>query len=1202
MIQFVARKGMPWWVAAVLGSTHVFVAGAVLAQENSESAVREYRRLAEQGDVNAQAQLGYLYYTGEGVTQNYTEAVKWYQKAAVQGNRDSQYNLAVAYAFGEGIRQDYKEAVLWYRRAAEQGHTAAQYSLGISYSYGEGVPLDPKEAAKWFRAAAEQGYVRAQVMLGSKYHTGDGVQQDFNEAVRWYRMAADRGDAAAQYNLGSMYRSGKGVQQDYNQAMRWYRLAADQGYAAAQNELASLERAVSGAARARTATETDRPAPVPPPTAQAAATPTPAPKPEAATTAQREPLFSVERSELLTIESDTPPAQPAQPAAEPTAQATAGTAVAPTPEMHTAAISEPAQVDAAEPVSESAPEEATPVDESAPKRGVLGFLGRLFKPGAKKSQEPADVPAEASEPAAVDSPADTSEEMPVDDTAQVASGETSTAPSYEPSASETELLAMEDLEPALPDTPAQEATGALSDETDAVADAAAVAGDESTAAGEDAATPPADGDLEDAQEKQGGVRGFFGRLFSGKKKHDVPGEAVETEPPPGADGGDVAEAPAAEPTLAEIPEVPVDSPVAETTDSVAPDRQAEIEAALEAVAETGPETPAPPQAEVLEAIDEEMSDVASGTETRADITQVQVQPAEGDATAQEPAPEEQRGFFSRLFGRKPALDNQDAAEKPEAVQAESEPVATTVAEPADTASSEGAAVETVETGADIEDQPVTEGTASTGEEQPRKGIFQRLFGKPDQPTEAEGDAAEQAANAEPVAMAEPAPEDEVFLPGPTGRADPAAAGAALQALQQGEYGQAFSAFSELSAQGDAFAQFQLGSLYYQGLGVAQDYESAALWYRRAAEQGNANAQYSLGNMFLMGEGVGQDDGKAAFWYQKASEAGHASARHNLENLQRLKEDPVVKAGEIAEGEAEPPSESPGGEEAQTPAGSDAEDKRGFFGRLFGRKSDDEAKQDTAEAEPVSVDAPVEGADAAQETEMEPAGQEVQIEQPGAEAGGDAAGGEAGTDTTGEQGGIKKFFGRLFGGKKEPADTEGDAPAPAEETEAAAETDAAAATDDATAPVKSAGAADEAYQKGIAYSLGDGAPLDTAEAFKWFMTAAELGHAPAQYKIGAAYAYGEGTDEDPQQAAHWYSKAAAQGYAIAQRNLGIMYMNGDGVDQNKPLALAWYTILADGGNVMDMRRRDLLVQDLSESELAEARQIMDQLRAGMSAAR
>ena len=45
----------------------------------------ETKRLAEQGDADAQYNLGLMYYRGDGATQNYAEAVRWYRLAAEQG-------------------------------------------------------------------------------------------------------------------------------------------------------------------------------------------------------------------------------------------------------------------------------------------------------------------------------------------------------------------------------------------------------------------------------------------------------------------------------------------------------------------------------------------------------------------------------------------------------------------------------------------------------------------------------------------------------------------------------------------------------------------------------------------------------------------------------------------------------------------------------------------------------------------------------------------------------------------------------------------------------------------------------------------------------------------------------------------------------------------------------------------------------------
>jgi hypothetical protein len=82
-------------------------------------------------------------------------------------------------------------------------------------------------------------------------------------------------------------------------------------------------------------------------------------------------------------------------------------------------------------------------------------------------------------------------------------------------------------------------------------------------------------------------------------------------------------------------------------------------------------------------------------------------------------------------------------------------------------------------------------------------------------------------------------------------------------------------------QGVAEAQFSLGILYDQGIGVSQDYEQAVYWVTKAAEQGYAKAQFFLGGMYSNGQGVTQDDKQAAYWITKAAEQGFAEAQFIL---------------------------------------------------------------------------------------------------------------------------------------------------------------------------------------------------------------------------------------------------------------------------------------------------------------------------------
>ena len=143
-----------------------------LMSENAKSAPQDhaatasgYRKAADQGDADAQFNLGMMYANGRGVSRDDVEAVKWYRKAAEQGHARAQYNLGVRYDNGRGVSRDNGEAAKWYRKAAEQGYAAAQFNLGYDYEHGEGVPCSNAEALKWYRKAAEQGHENAKNAL-----------------------------------------------------------------------------------------------------------------------------------------------------------------------------------------------------------------------------------------------------------------------------------------------------------------------------------------------------------------------------------------------------------------------------------------------------------------------------------------------------------------------------------------------------------------------------------------------------------------------------------------------------------------------------------------------------------------------------------------------------------------------------------------------------------------------------------------------------------------------------------------------------------------------------------------------------------------------------------------------------------------------------------------------------------------------------
>ena len=170
------------------------------------------------------------------------EQIKMYRLKAEQGDAEAQYNLGCCYDTGDGVAQDYKEAVRWYRLAAEQGHAEAQFTLGLCYDVGQGVEQDSKEVEKWFRLAAEQGHLIAQTSLGFHYINGERATRNCKEAAKWFELAAEQGNEHAQNMLGVLYHQGLGVKKDYKEAAKWYMLAAEQGHEQAKHALRSLGR------------------------------------------------------------------------------------------------------------------------------------------------------------------------------------------------------------------------------------------------------------------------------------------------------------------------------------------------------------------------------------------------------------------------------------------------------------------------------------------------------------------------------------------------------------------------------------------------------------------------------------------------------------------------------------------------------------------------------------------------------------------------------------------------------------------------------------------------------------------------------------------------------------------------------------------------------------------------------------------------
>ena len=215
--------------------------------EDYEKAVYWYTKSAEQGNAEAQRELGACYYVGEGVPQDYEKGVYWFTKAAEQGDAGGQYYLGQSYLFDKSVPRDYEKAVYWLTKAVEQNSLDAKALLGDCYFYGLGMPQDKEKAVSLYKQVAQASAYygcppRAAIRLGECYELGiGGLSRNDSLAAYWFKRAAMGGDDYAQYTIGIYYKNGKGVPQNDSLAVVWLKKAAEQGNENAREALDRLK-------------------------------------------------------------------------------------------------------------------------------------------------------------------------------------------------------------------------------------------------------------------------------------------------------------------------------------------------------------------------------------------------------------------------------------------------------------------------------------------------------------------------------------------------------------------------------------------------------------------------------------------------------------------------------------------------------------------------------------------------------------------------------------------------------------------------------------------------------------------------------------------------------------------------------------------------------------------------------------------------
>ena len=87
-----------------------------------------------------------------------------------------------------------------------------------------------------------------------------------------------------------------------------------------------------------------------------------------------------------------------------------------------------------------------------------------------------------------------------------------------------------------------------------------------------------------------------------------------------------------------------------------------------------------------------------------------------------------------------------------------------------------------------------------------------------------------------------------------------------------------------------------------------------------------------------------------------------------------------------------------------------------------------------------------------------------------------------------------------------------------------------------------------------------------------------------------HAKGRGVAQDYIAARKWFLKAAEHGHALAQFSLGVLYFQGLGVAQDYVEAYVWYNIAAAQGNATAKKNRKVVAARVDAASLAKAQKL------------
>lgn len=195
---------------------------------NQGEAFRWDFRAAEAGLAISQSHVGNHFYK----VRNYPRALSWFRRAAEQGDRDAECNLGIMHFYGHGVLANPEEGEKWILKAVDRGDITAASMMGIICAHQERY----SEAMEYCRKAVDDRI--AEYHIGCFYRYGLGILPDYSAAMEWFERSAQKEHSLAEFAIAQMFYEGHGVKRDLEKVKEWFSRAHQHGHPDAAVELA----------------------------------------------------------------------------------------------------------------------------------------------------------------------------------------------------------------------------------------------------------------------------------------------------------------------------------------------------------------------------------------------------------------------------------------------------------------------------------------------------------------------------------------------------------------------------------------------------------------------------------------------------------------------------------------------------------------------------------------------------------------------------------------------------------------------------------------------------------------------------------------------------------------------------------------------------------------------------------------------------